>query len=382
MPYWRLSSFYFFYFSALGVLVPFWALYLQSLGFSSIRIGELMAIPMATKFVAPYLWGWIGDHTGRRLTIVRSGSLAAFLTFLLVFWLTSFTGLAIAMALFSFFWNAVLPQIEVITFRHLGKESPKYSRVRVWGSVGFITAVVSLGFVVEKQGPESILPVLAFLYFGIWVASLLVPDRGRENHEAASHFMLSLLKQPAVLAFLAAGFLMQMSHGAYYTFYSIYLEGAGYSKGVIGQLWALGVLAEVVLYILFMHRLLVRFGAATLLIASLALAAVRWVLIGTFSDSILILVFAQLFHAATFGSFHAAAVYYVNHAFPPQLHGRAQAVYSSVSFGAGGACGALSAGFLWDSVGATGNFLIMALLAGVAAVIAIFWLKDAEVLNE
>ena len=381
MPYWRLSSFYFFYFSALGVLVPFWALYLQSLGFTSVQIGELMAIPMATKFVAPYLWGWIGDHTGKRLTIVRSGSLAAFLTFLLVFWLTSFSGLAVAMALFSFFWNAVLPQIEVITFRYLGKESPKYSRVRVWGSIGFIATVVLLGFVVEQQGPGSILPVLAFLYFGIWVAALLVPDQGAESHEPSDHFMLALLKQPAVIAFLVSGFLMQMSHGAYYTFYSIYLEGVGYSKGIIGQLWGLGVLAEVVLYILFMHRLLVRFGAAKLLFASLVLAAIRWVLVGTFSESIFILVFAQLFHAATFGSFHAAAVFYVNHAFPLKLHGRAQAVYSSVSFGAGGASGALASGFLWDIAGPTANFLFMALLAGIAAVIAMLWLRDADSLN-
>ena len=143
--------------------------------------------------------------------------------------------------------------------------------------------------------------------------------------------------------------------------------------------WA--YLRRVVLYILFMHRLLVRFGAAKLLFASLVLAAIRWVLIGTFSESIFILVFAQLFHAATFGSFHAAAVYYVNHAFPLKLHGRAQAVYSSVSFGAGGASGALASGFLWDVAGPTANFLFMALLAGIAAVIAVLWLRDADSLN-
>ena len=101
MPYWRLSSFYLFYFAALGALIPFWTLYLSSLGFNSIQIGQLMAIPTATKIVAPYIWGWLGDHIGKRMAIVRTGSLLAFLTFLLVFWLTDYGGLALAMSLFS-----------------------------------------------------------------------------------------------------------------------------------------------------------------------------------------------------------------------------------------------------------------------------------------
>ena len=52
VPYWRLSGFYLFYFATLGVLVPYWGLYLKSLGFSAAAIGELMAVIMATKLVA------------------------------------------------------------------------------------------------------------------------------------------------------------------------------------------------------------------------------------------------------------------------------------------------------------------------------------------
>ena len=112
MPYWRLSSFYLFYFAALGALVPFWTLYLNTLGFNAVEIGQLMAIPTATKIIAPYIWGWLGDHIGRRMAIVRAGSFLAFLTFLLVFWLSGYSGIALAMSLFSFFWNAVLPQVD------------------------------------------------------------------------------------------------------------------------------------------------------------------------------------------------------------------------------------------------------------------------------
>jgi PPP family 3-phenylpropionic acid transporter len=372
VPYWRLSSFYLFYFAALGALIPFWTLYLSWLGFSSIEIGQLMAIPTATKIVAPYLWGWLGDHIGRRMAIVRTGSLLAFLTFLLVFWLTDYAGLALAMSLFSFFWNAVLPQVEVVTFHYLKDETPKYSRIRVWGSVGFVVAVTGLGFIVDSLGPSSILPVLAVLYLGIWLASLLIPENEEETATDDPHVPIgSFMLQPGILAFFAACLLMQMSHGSYYTFYSIYLESQGYSKSLIGELWALGVVAEVVVYIFFMHAALVRFGAIRLLMFSLLLAALRWLLIGSFSENLPVLLFAQLLHAATFGIFHAAAIHSVHHRFPRRLLGRGQALYSSVSFGLGGTLGSLSSGYLWEFFGAFTSFLVSTMIS-LAAFLILF----------
>jgi PPP family 3-phenylpropionic acid transporter len=371
MPYWRLSSFYLFYFAALGALIPFWTLYLSSLGFNSIQIGQLMAIPTATKIIAPYIWGWLGDHIGKRMAIVRTGSLLAFLTFLLVFWFTDYGGLALAMSLFSFFWNAVLPQVEVVTFHYLKDETPKYSRIRVWGSVGFVVAVSALGYVVDSLGPSSILPVLALLYLGIWAASLLIPENEEEpsTSDEPLKSIGSFLLQPGILAFFSACLLMQMSHGTYYTFYSIYLESQGYSKSLIGELWALGVVAEVVVYIFFMHAALMRFGAIRLLMFSLLLAALRWILIGSFSAYLPVLLFAQLLHAATFGIFHAAAIHSVHHRFPRRLLGRGQALYSSVSFGLGGTLGSLSSGYLWEYFGSFASFFVSALLA-----LAAFWI--------
>ena len=372
MPYWRISGFYFFYFAALGALVPYWGLYLKTLGFSALQIGQLMAIPMATKVVAPYLWGWLGDRLDRRMAIVRSGSLAAFLTFGLVFWLHEFWGLAFAMALFSFFWNAVLPQLEVVTFSHLGDSVSRYSRIRVWGSIGFMLAVTALGPAVDETGPAIILYVLLFIYGGIWIASLLIPE-GRTGHHGEGHLSLrGTLIQGHVLAFFAACLLMQAGHGAYYTFYSIYLEGFGYSKAVIGQLWALGVGAEVVLFVLFMHRLLDVFGARMVLLASLLLAAVRWVLIALFPDSLAVLAGAQLLHAATFGSFHASAIHLVYRYFRGRLQGRGQALYSSLSFGAGGALGSLASGLWWDTLGATVTFLLASVISLAAFLVAWF----------
>ena len=376
MPYWRISSFYFFYFGALGALVPYWGLYLRDLGFSAAEIGQLMAIPMATKIIAPFLLGWLGDHLGHRMTIVRSGSLAAFLTFSAVFWLHGFWGLAGAMALFSFFWNAVLPQLEVVTFGHLGSETSRYSRIRVWGSVGFIIAVTALGPAVDRLGPEVVLYVLLFIYGGIWLSSLAISDRPSHSAEQIQQSLRGVLTRPHVIAFFAACLLMQAGHGAYYTFFSIYLDGHGYSKTLIGQLWALGVGAEVVLFVFFMHRVLDSFGARAVLLVSLLLAALRWLLVALFADSLAVMILAQLLHAATFGSFHASAIHLVYGYFRGRLQGRGQALYSSLSFGAGGAIGSLASGVWWESLGATTTFLLSAGISFSAFVLAFLFLRE------
>ncbi|MBF0256725.1 MAG: MFS transporter [Gammaproteobacteria bacterium] len=375
MPYWRLSGFYFFYFAALGVLAPFWGLYLKDLGFDALAIGQLMAIPLATKMVAPYLWGWLGDHLEQRMAMVRLGSLLTALIFAAVFFVEAFWPLALAMVLFSFFWNAVLPQFEVITFRYLGANVARYARVRVWGSVGFIIAVLVLGVAVDAQGPRIILPVMLAIYAAIWLSSLLVRDPEHRPHPEEQGHILEVIANPRVLAFFIACFLMQAGHGGYYAFYSIFMEGIGYSKTLIGGLWALGVIAEVVVFI-YMHQLLDRFGARRVLLASFFLAALRWLLIGLFPQVMPLMLLAQLFHAATFGAFHAAAIHLVHHYFVGKHQGRGQALYSSISFGAGGALGSLFAGFVWESLGPLLTFLISALISALALLIAWLWIED------
>ncbi len=375
LPYWRLSGFYLFYFAALGALVPYWGLYLKQLGFSPVEIGQLMALPMATKFVAPYVWGWLGDHLGRRMAIVRLGSLLTSLIFLAVFWLQGFWALGLAMALFSFFWNAVLPQFEAVTLVYLRERVARYARIRVWGSIGFIITVALLGVAVDRQGPAVVLPVLFAIYLGIWLSSLLVPDPEQVSSPRQQPSILTILRRPPVIAFFLVCFLLQAGHGTYYSFYSIYMEEWGYSKTLIGQLWALGVIAEVVVF-LFMHRLLHRFGARRVLLASLLLAAVRWLVIGGFPESLPLLLGAQLLHAASFGTFHASAIHLVHHYFTGRHQGRGQALYSSLSFGAGGAVGSLYSGYLWNSLGPAFTFTLSALLSLLAFAIALRWVVD------
>jgi len=364
MPYWRLSSFYFFYFATLGALIPFWGLYLKDRGFTPLAIGELMAVLMATKIVAPNLWGWIADRTGAQLSMVRLASLSALLTFSGIFAVDGFWGIALVMALFGFFWNASLPQIEAITFNHLGPRAHRYATIRLWGSVGFIIVVPALGVAVERIGTQVIPELVLVLYAGIWLSSLVIPNPGQPPVERSSSSLSALLRRPEIAAFLMACFLMQVSHGAFYVFYFLYLTEAGYSNTAVGALLAWSVILEVLVF-WRMHHLLERFGARRILLVSLGLAVLRWLLTGGFAANPLLQLFAQTLHAATFGAFHAAAIHLVHQLLSGRTQSRGQALYSSLSFGAGTAVGSLLSGVLWSKVGAGFTFVLSAPVAGL-----------------
>lgn len=369
LPYWRLSAFYFFYFAMLGATAPFLPLYFQHLGFAPARIGELVAIPMLMRCLAPNLWGWLGDRSGQRLRIVRFGALCTLLSFALIFIDQSYAWLALVMALHAFFWHAVLPQFEVITLAHLREQSARYSQVRLWGSIGFIVAVIGLGELFERFSPALFPAMVVLILAGILLGSLWVPNavpQARAGQGGEGGF-LAQLRRPGVPAFFFCVALMQLSHGPYYTFLTLHLERLGYERGFIGQMWALGVVAEIVLF-LFMARILTRFPVRWVLAASFLLAALRWLLLGNLADHLVVLLFAQLLHAATFGSFHAAAIHFVQRSFGPNQQGQGQALYAALA-GTGGALGALYAGYSWESLGAAWTFAIASLVALAAAII-------------
>lgn len=369
LPYWRLSGLYFFYFSALGALLPFWSLYLQSLGLTPQAIGSLMALLMLTKLIGPNIWGWLADHGAKRLSLIQLGGGLTVLAFTGVFISNGYWWLMGVMLLFGFFWNAILPLLEAMTFSHLGKDNHRYSQLRVWGSIGFIVSVICAGYFFQYYSIYWLPWIIWLLLLGLWGSTLLIVDVPKHDHLEAKSSLWTVLKQPSVIALLAVCFINQVSHGVYYTFYSIYLQDAGYSLTLIGKLWALGVIAEVLIFVL-MHRLQVRFKLRHLFILSIALATVRWLLIGHYVDSLMLLMMAQLLHAASFGLYHATAIQYVHHYFTGRLQGRGQALYSSISFGAGGGVGAYLSGHLWEQIGATATYGLAALICAFAVWLA------------
>jgi len=370
VPYWRLSGFYFSYFGLLGTMLPFWGLYLQERGFSLVEIGQLMAIMVGTKMVAPNMWGWLADHTGKRMRIIRIGALLGLLVFCPIFLQPGFWGVALIMAGFSFFWNAILPQFEVVTLRHLDTAPEYYSRIRLWGSVGFVIAVVGLGWFFETHFLNRLPLLIAGLLAAILLASFSVRNPG--SRAAVSGSLAAFfeeLKAPQPILFFTICFLLQISHGPYYTFFSIYLEDYHYSKTLIGWLWALGVIAEIVIF-LIVHQLFERFTIRGLAVTCLLIAAARWAVTGMFPENHTIIVLAQLSHAATFGVFHAIAIHMIHQYFSPRASGQGQAIYSAFSFGAGGAVGAWLSGIIVESQGGSMAYFMAAAAALIAAGLA------------
>lgn len=370
--YWKLSGFYFFYFASIGAFIPFWGLYLQGQGLTPAQIGELMAIVLATKIIAPNVWGWIADYSGQRMRVIRIAALLALLCFSGVLLSSGYAWLAVVMALFSFFWNAALPQFEVTTLNSLGAHTHRYARIRLWGSVGFVVAVMAVGAALEYYD-IAYLPWLVVLLLGaLWLTTLSVREPVAVATAGGAPSLRSTLRDPRVLTLLSACFLLQASHGPYYAFFTLYLEQHGYARSLIGQLWGLGVLAEVAVF-LIAHRLLARFGAGFLLAVAMLLTTLRWGLLALWPEIFPVLLWVQMLHAVSYGLFHAAAISLIHELFPGRLQGRGQALYTSLGFGLGGALGSLMAGYLWASYGAHSIYFMAAgLAAGALLMIGLY----------
>jgi len=368
LPYWRLSGYYFFYFAFIGAFSPYFGLYLQSLNFSAWDIGLLMSQMQLMRLFGPNLWGWLADRFGRRLVIIRLAALAGLAGFTAFFWLDKLGGMLVAMAVIAFFWSAALPLVETLTFDHLREERGRYSRIRLWGSIGFIVAVLGTGAVLDVLPLNGLLWVCWGILAGILVLAVVLTDATTAPHPHDSLPVGDILRQPRVRALLAACFAMSAAHGALYVFLSIHLASLGYSKAEVGGLWSLGVLAEIVVFML-MTKLNRRYSLRVLLLASFAAAILRFLLIGWGAESLAVMVLAQLMHGLTFGAYHASAIAAINLWFPGRAQGRGQALYSSISFGAGGLLGGLLSGWTWDGIGAGWTYTLASLFA-----VGGFWL--------
>ncbi|MEY3807747.1 MAG: hypothetical protein RI893_723 [Pseudomonadota bacterium] len=381
VPYWRLSGFYFFYFATVGGFIPYWSLYLKDSGFNPVEIGELSALLGATRIVAPLLWGWIADRTGKSLRVIRWAAFFTALFFSGFLFIQGYVWFAWISIAFSFFWNAALPQFEAVTLAHLKNEAHRYSQIRLWGSIGFIVAVLGIGKALDHQSSAILPAVISALMLLIWLVSLITPATQAIKHQTAAVGILHILKKPEVLAFLAVNMLLQLAHAPYYVFYSIYLKHFQYSTSLTGLLWALAVLAEIVLFI-YMRRLLLRFSLRNILLFSILLGIVRWLLIAWCVDYLWLLVFAQLLHAATFAGVHVAAIHLVHHYFGDRHQGKGQALYSSLSYGLGGMLGSYYSGYYWESLGSSFIYSIASVCCGMAFIIAYFWIGREKPQNK
>ena len=356
----RLSRFYFIYYFFVGAFVPYWGLYLKSEQFSPADIGILMSLFQISRIFAPNFWGWLADHTGKRAQWIKLTAFLGLCGFTAVFWAHGFYWFFFVMAALSLFTSSTLPLAESLTLAHLATTNGHYSRIRMWGSLGFIVAAVMLGYLIDFTGIRSLLWFLLAVQMTLFALTYTLPDAKVEPH-AHDHFSIwQVIKQPNVLALLIGCALMVTAHGVLYNFYSIYLSEHGYSKGMIGLLWSVGVICEIGIFML-MPKIMARYSLKTILLISLVLAVVRFAMIGIAVDNIVLLVLAQTLHAATFGSFHAASVEVITQFFNGRHQAKGQAIYNSVAYGIGGTIGGVAGGYALQYLGGQKTFMLAAI---------------------
>lgn len=365
----RLGMFYFMFFLYAGISVAYFPAYLAWRGLGAAQIAWVLALPAFVRVIAPTAWGALADRTGWQRGIVAFSCAANAACFALLPHADGFGAIAWLIAATSALAAAALPLVEAITLGALADRPGRYGPIRVWGSIGFIAAVLGGGAWLDVRSVQSISTVLTVCALACLAAALALPSGAR--HAVRNTATLAITRP--VQALLAAGFCMAAAHGALYAFFTLHLQREGYSGSAIGLFWTLGVLAEILVF-LYLPVLFRRFSLSAILLASFACAVLRFLGIGWLAAIPAILFFAQLLHAATFGSFHAASVAAVHRLFPREAHGRGQTLFSSVCYGAGGAVGTLLAGWAWEVAGPGLAFTLSAMLAG-AGVLLTYALK-------
>ena len=360
-----LKSLYFFYFASVGIFFPYWPLYLNQKGFPPEEITLLVSLALLTKVFSPYVWGWIADRNKEHANAVRLGAACALTSFFFVAIAQTFTQMMLAILVFSFFWNACLPQLEVITLSSLHKPKTSYPKIRAWGSIGFIVSVLSVAFVVAQFGVTIIPWTLALSISGFVLASL-----GFRNYKTPSYTqsagIFGTLNARIILLFSFC-LIIQVAHGPYYSYYTLYLEELGYTPFEIGILWALALTAEIGV-LLTCSKYFSKISPPTILYIVAGCCSLRWFLTGYFPYTPWILASAQLLHAVTYGIYHATLIILISQSFPKYMGGRAQALYSSVSFGIGGGCGGILASIILNTSSGSSLYLLDAMFVLIALI--------------
>lgn len=363
----RLAACFFAYFAMAGLMAPFMPLYFQSRGLSAAEVGLVMALAQGLRVVGSSFWGWVADHTEPRTRVLRLTAIAIAVSYAGFLLPGGFGWIVVVMFFLNFFMTAQMPVAEALAMARLRGDPAAYGRLRLWGSVGFMVVVLGVGALLERAG-IAWAPVI-----GLALAMLTVLTTQRVQDEPVAHAQRAAgaglgerLRQPAVRWFLLSAALMVFAHGAFYSYFSIYLAQLGYGKTAIGAFWMVGVIFEILIF-WGQGWLFARFGVYSILAACFAAAALRFVLVAEFAAYWWMLVLAQCLHAASFALHHSASVVLVQRWFAGRAASRGQALYVSIAYGIGGTAGALFAAWVWSVAGPAEAFLQAALAAALGA---------------
>src|SRR5262245_48141799 len=325
---WRLALFYAALFVALGVQLPFLPVWLAAKGLDAAAIGIVLAIPMAVRVFAIPLAARQADQRNALRAALVIAAVGAVLGYGAL--AKGAVPIMAAFALASLCSTPLMPLADAYALRGLRGLGRGYGPVRLWGSVAFIVASLGAGFLLDIIAARDLIwLIVAATVLTAAAAGILSPIGGRADRAPAKTPAAgALLRDRPFLAIAAAASLIQASHAVYYGFSALQWQAAGLGGGTIGALWALGVLAEIVLF-----AISGRFPLAptTLLLLGAAGAVIRWGAMA-FDPPALLLPVLQCLHALSFGATHLGAIAFIARAVPAEIGATAQG-YLSVAGG-------------------------------------------------
>jgi len=361
----KIRTQYFLYFGAMGVYLPYFNLYCLEIGLSGFQIGSLSAVRSIVLILFSVLWSVAADRRGLRRPIyilcsVISTGLWAF--FLLT---TDFLFMLILTIAYGAFYAPIISFIETFAMDVLGKSKKRYGNTRVWGSLSFIAVVMMVGKWIDRAGTGVVVPlVLAASVFHA-VAAIFVPSGDSRRSQPAGE--KSRLLSGDTVVFLFCAFLMLVSHGAYYGFFSIHLTELGMESSFIGLCWALASGAEVAV-MLTSNKIFSRFSYRKVLAFSFIAATVRWIVLWSTRTPMAILA-NQALHALTYGAFHMAGILYMDQLSPASAKTLGQAINNAVTYGLGLTVGFFISGLLFTSGNSADLFLYSAFVSFAAGLV-------------
>ncbi|MFZ9665957.1 MAG: MFS transporter, partial [Limnohabitans sp.] len=313
-----------------------------------------------TRTFAPYVWGWLSDHTGDRVRLMRWSAGVALVMSLGLAWHESVAWIVVVLLLMFIHTSSMMPMAEA-AMSHLVSAGGQfdvrlYGRVRLWGSVGFLVTVIVAGAWFEQRGMQDF-PALTWLtLLAVNVSVWCLPHRPEVTQGAEDKpSVLPVLLQAHNLSFFASVFFHVLAHFSIYIFFSLYLDSLGYGKLMIGVLWGVSVVVEILAFYT-QSRWLHHFSLTGWLLVCSAVMVVRMLMTAWGAESLLLMLVAQCLHALTFAVHHTACTAWLTRHFPERLRGRGQALYSTIGYGLAGVVGAVGGSTLSGHWGLQGVF--------------------------
>ncbi|MBX2997057.1 MAG: MFS transporter [Caldilineaceae bacterium] len=369
--------FYFCFYAAGAALMPFLPLFYAQQGISGSRIGLLTGLPPLISLLSAPLWGGFADVSQqhrRALLIAIAGSIGSI--FLLA-QVEGFLWLLPVVILYAFFMAPVMPLVDASVLMLLGERKDQYGKQRLWGAVGWGIAAPVIGWLIGRTG-------ITWAFYGyilIMGMGLLAASQLRVSPvtigQSFWRSLRGLLVNPTWTLFLLTAFIAGMGLAVINNFFFLYLEHLGFSAGFMGLSLTVSTLSELPV-MFFADRLLRRWGARWMLMASLVIYVIRTLGYSLVTGALPILLI-QLLHGPTFSLMWMAGVAYADEHAPPGLGATAQGLLSGMVMGLGAALGAILGGMLYQGVGPILMFRAAAL--GVSVGLLIFWLAQRRTLE-